>query len=153
MLAASSFPDGTSNKPMTDKPETAPQQPPSPYQRLGGERVLRELVERFYANMNVLPETRAIRKMHAADLGGAKEKLFKFLSGWLGGPDLFVEEYGHPRLRMRHFPFAIGMKERNQWMLCMDKALDDTPMDADLRELLRQALAQTATHMINRDDG
>jgi hemoglobin len=123
----------------------------TPYSRLGGEAVLRQLVERFYELMNDLPEVRGIRKMHAADLGGAREKLFKFLSGWLGGPDLFVEEYGHPRLRARHLPFPIGVSERDQWMLCMDKALDETPMDAELRELIRQALAQTATHMINRE--
>ncbi len=122
----------------------------TPYQRLGGETVLRQLVVRFYRYMNELPDARGIRKMHAADLGGATDKLFKFLSGWLGGPDLFIQEYGHPRLRMRHFPFPIGVKERDQWMLCMGKALDDTPMDAELRELLRQALAQTATHMINQ---
>lgn len=112
--------------------------------------MLRELVARFYELMNELPEARPIRKMHAADLSGAADKLFKFLSGWLGGPDLFVEEYGHPRLRARHFPFPIGVKERDQWMLCMDKALDETPMDAKLRELIRQALAQTASHMVNQ---
>ncbi len=126
------------------------QETQTPYERLGGEAVLRQLVERFYELMNTLPEARPIRKLHAADLGGAKDKLFKFLSGWLGGPDLFVQEYGHPRLRARHFPFPIGVEERDQWMLCMDKALDETPMEGDLREALRQALAQTATHMINQ---
>ena len=55
--------------------------------------------------------------MHGANLDQAKEKLFKFLSGWLGGPDLFIQEYGHPRLRMRHFPFEIGIEERDQWVL------------------------------------
>ena len=124
---------------------------PSPYERLGGETALRNLVDRFYGYMNDLPEARMIRKMHAADLGSAKEKLFKFLSGWLGGPDLFVAEYGHPRLRMRHFPFAIDVEARNQWVLCMKRALDDTVADTKLRELLLQALAQTATHMINRE--
>ena len=122
----------------------------TPYQRLGGEAVLRQLVARFYELMNELPQARGIRKMHAADLSGAADKLFKFLSGWLGGPDLFVEEYGHPRLRARHFPFPIGPAERDQWMLCMSQALDETPMDAELRELMRQALTQTATHMINQ---
>lgn len=122
----------------------------TPYQILGGEPVLRLLVARFYELMNELPQARGIRKMHAADLSGAADKLFKFLSGWLGGPDLFVEEYGHPRLRARHFPFPIGIEERDQWMLCMNQALDETPMDAKLRELMRQALAQTATHMINQ---
>jgi len=134
---------------MTEPEETAP--PPTPYQRLGGETVLRQLVRRFYTLMNQLPEVRGIRKMHAADLGGAEEKLFKFLSGWLGGPDLFMEEFGHPRLRARHFPFPIGVSERDQWMRCMDQALDETPMDEDLREKMRLALAHTATHMINQE--
>jgi hemoglobin len=133
---------------MTEPVETLPQAPP--YLRLGGAEILRQLVTSFYQLMNELPQARGIRKMHAADLGGAEEKLFKFLSGWLGGPDLYVEEYGHPRLRARHFPFPIRLNERDQWMLCMNQALDETPMDAALRELLREALAQTATHMINQ---
>ena len=122
----------------------------TPYQRLGGEAALFELVERFYGYMNELPEARGIRKMHGASLDHAKEKLFKFLSGWLGGPDLFIQEFGHPRLRMRHFPFDIGIEERDQWVLCMEKALGDIPMDHELRIMLSNALAQTATHMINR---
>ena len=133
---------------MTEPVETAP--PETPYQRLGGEAVLRQLVQRFYEIMNQSPDVRDIRKMHAADLGGARTKLFKFMSGWLGGPDLFFEEYGHPRLRARHFPFAISVDERDQWMLCMNQALDETTMDEELREALRVALAQTATHMINQ---
>lgn len=125
----------------------------TPYSMLGGEAPLRELVERFYAYMDTLPEARHIRAMHAPDLSGAQDKLFKFLSGWLGGPNLFWEEFGHPRLRMRHFPFSIGAAERDQWMLCMGKALDDTAMDAALREALREALGRTADHMINRAEG
>ena len=122
----------------------------TPYQRIGGEAMLFELVERFYGYMNELPEARGIRKMHGANLDQAKEKLFKFLSGWLGGPDLFIQEYGHPRLRMRHFPFSIGVEERDQWVFCMRKALDDLPIDQEFKQLLYSALAQTATHMINR---
>jgi hemoglobin len=125
---------------------------PTPYERLGGEAVLLSVVERFYQLMNQLPEARGIRKMHATDLSGARDKLFKFLSGWLGGPDLFMQEYGHPRLRMRHFPFRIGVEERDQWMLCMRTALEETPMDAELREQIHAALARTATHMINVEE-
>jgi len=124
----------------------------TPYQLIGGEFAVRELVERFYGYMDATPEARGIRAMHPADLAGSKAKLFKFLSGWLGGPDLYWEEFGHPRLRMRHFPFSIGAKERDQWLLCMDKALDDMPMAPALRESLARAFAQTANHMINRDE-
>jgi 3-hydroxyisobutyrate dehydrogenase len=130
---------------------TKPAHQPTPYERIGGEAAIRALAERFYHHMNELPEVREIRKMHAADLGGAKDKLYKFLTGWLGGPDLFVQEFGPVRLRMRHFPFAIGIKERDQWVLCMRKAMDDTPMDAELKEKIFEALAQTATHMINAE--
>jgi hemoglobin len=124
----------------------------TPYKRLGGAAALRELVERFYGYMDTLPEVQTVRRMHADDLGSAKEKLFKFLSGWLGGPDLYWQEFGHPRLRMRHFPFSIGKAERDQWLLCMRKALDDILPDDRFRDALYQALAQTADHMINRID-
>ena len=88
--------------------------------------------------------------MHAPDLGNAEDKLFKFLSGWLGGPNLYWEEFGHPRLRARHFPFAIGVSERDQWLTCMHKALDDAGVDPAFREHLFTAFGQTADHMINR---
>jgi hemoglobin len=122
------------------------------YELLGGEAALRELVERFYGHMDTLPEAAEIRAMHAPDLAGAKDKLFKFLSGWMGGPNLYWQEFGHPRLRMRHFPFSIGVRERDQWMLCMAKALDDMPMETEFRHTLLRAFAQTADHMINRAD-
>lgn len=127
-------------------------QPKTPYDWIGGEAGIQSLVDRFYFYMDTLPEAAGIRKMHAASLAGAKMKLFKFLSGWLGGPDLFVQEYGHPRLRMRHFPFAIGKAERDQWMLCMSKALDELPLDKIFRANLQEALENLATHMINQDE-
>jgi hemoglobin len=124
--------------------------PQTPYQLLGGEPALRNLVERFYGYMDTLPEAAPIRAMHPRDLSGSKDKLFKFLSGWLGGPDLYWQQFGHPRLRMRHFPFSIGPAESDQWLLCMRKALDETPMEPVLRERLLEALTQTARHMISR---
>lgn len=123
----------------------------TPYDLIGGETALRSLVDRFYFYMDILPEAQGIRAMHAPSLASAKEKLFKFLSGWLGGPNLFIEEFGHPMLRARHFPFAIGEAERDQWMLCMHKALDEIGMDPRLRENIRTALQQLATHMINQE--
>ncbi|GAB4264201.1 MAG: group II truncated hemoglobin [Methylomicrobium sp.] len=125
---------------------------PTPYELIGGEKAVRSLVDRFYFFMDTLPEAEGIRAMHQPNLSGAKEKLFKFLSGWLGGPDLFVQEYGHPRLRARHFPFSIGADERDQWMLCMTKALRELPMDTRFRDDLILSLQQLATHMINRFD-
>lgn len=123
---------------------------PTPYLELGGEAVLRNLVERFYGHMDAMTETAAIRAIHPTDLAGSKYKLFKFLSGWLGGPNLYREQFGHPRLRMRHALFAIGPSKSEQWLLAMGRALNETPMDGVLRERLFQALTQTARHMINR---
>ena len=122
----------------------------TPYDLLGGEIVLRKLVKRFYDYMDILPESREIRKMHAESLKQAEEKLFMFLSGWLGGPNLYWETYGHPMLRMRHLPFAIGVPQRNQWMLCMRRALEDCVEDGPLRERLLDAFGKTADHMINQ---
>ncbi|MDP3589566.1 MAG: group II truncated hemoglobin [Methylobacter sp.] len=124
----------------------------TPYNHIGEEAAILSLVERFYFYMDTLPEASGTRAMHAADLSAAHDKLFKFLSGWLGGPDLFIQEYGHPRLRQRHFPFAIDAAARDQWVLCMNKALDEVSMAANFRENLRQALQQLATHMINQDE-
>lgn len=121
----------------------------TPYDVIGGELIIRDLVERFYFYMDSLPEAKGIRDMHQPDLTSAKTKLFKFLSGWLGGPDLFVQEYGHPMLRARHLPFAIGESERDQWMLCMNKAIAEIPMNPILETNLKNALQELATHIIN----
>lgn len=122
------------------------------YEQLGGEEGLRKLVRDFYQIMDRLPETQAIRKMHPPDLAGSEEKLFMFLSGWLGGPALFVERFGHPRLRMRHFPFSIGAAERDQWMLCMVGALQQTGLPDATQNQLIQALYRLADHMRNQPE-
>lgn len=124
----------------------------TPYDVIGGEQALRSLVNRFYFYMDILPEAQGIRAMHQPNLATAKDKLFKFFSGWLGGPNLFMEEFGHPMLRARHFPFPIGEAERDQWMLCMNKALDEMTMDPRLKTNLQTALQQLATHMINQGE-
>ena len=96
---------------------------PSVYDRLGGEPAVRALVERFYALMDELPQAQAVRRLHPPSLAHSADSLFKFLSGWFGGPPLYIRKRGHPRLRMRHMPFAIGPAERDQWLLCMRQAL------------------------------
>jgi hemoglobin len=123
----------------------------SPYQLMGGEPAIRSLVDRFYFYMDILPEAIGIRAMHSPSLASAKSKLFKYLSGWLGGPNLYIEEFGHPMLRGRHMPFAIGAVERDQWMLCMNKALAEMEMDENLKINLQAALQNLATHMINQE--
>ena len=128
---------------------TVPQNPH--YTRLGGDAGVRALVDRFYDLMDTLPEAYAIRKLHPADLGSSREKLYLFLSGWLGGPPLYTERHGHPRLRARHLPFAIGVQERDQWLMCMGQAMRELNVDTDLRQELMAALARTADHMRNQE--
>lgn len=122
------------------------------YQRIGGEAALKQLTRRFYDIMDELPETYALRKMHSEDLSGAAEKLFEFLSGWMGGPQLFIEKYGHPMLRRRHLPFKVDSDARDQWLLCMKLALEETVADAALRRELYDAIAKLADHMRNQGE-
>ena len=122
----------------------------SHYERIGGEAKVRELVQRFYHHMDELPEAHEVRKMHAESLKNSEDKLFMFLSGWMGGPQLFVEKFGHPKLRQRHMPFSIGKEERNQWLMCMDQALQDVVADEGLRNELRVAFIKVADFMRNQ---
>jgi hemoglobin len=126
---------------------------PTPYERLGGTAAVRTLVERFYDLMDALPEAHEVRKLHPADLAQSREKLYMFLSGWLGGPPLYERTYGHPRLRARHLPFSIGTRERDQWLLCMSKALDTLEIDRALRFQLEQSFFKTADFMRNQTGG
>ena len=126
---------------------------PSPYELLGGAQALRALVERFYELMDTQPEYYAIRKLHPQDPSGSAEKLYLFLSGWLGGPPLYQQKYGHPFLRARHLPFPIGVAERDLWLACMRAALRDCRVDEGLAAALADAFAKTADHMRNRAEG
>lgn len=127
-----------------------PAQQATVYELLGGEQGLRAMVHRFYELMDTLPEAYGIRKLHPRDLASSEQKLFMFLSGWLGGPQLYVEQYGHPRLRARHLPFAIATPEAEQWMMCMRMAMEESIPDARLRGALDKALTDLAAHMRNR---
>ena len=127
-------------------------QPPSLYQTIGGAAPLRALVDRFYDLMELEPEFAGIRALHPAAIDTAREKLYMFLSGWMGGPDLFVQHYGHPRLRARHLPFAIGSGERDQWLRAMAWAMQDIGIDQALRLRLMESFYQTADWMRNKAD-
>jgi hemoglobin len=121
------------------------------YESIGGEQTLRALVDRFYDLMDELPEAAGIRALHPEKLDHSREKLFMFLSGWMGGPQLYVERFGHPRLRARHLPFPIGESERDQWLLCMNRALADVVEDGFTRVQIARSFAQVADFMRNRD--
>ena len=123
---------------------------PTPYDAIGGDAKVRELVDRFYDLMELEEEFQLLRRVHGSSLESAREKLYLFLSGWLGGPPLYMERYGHPMLRARHLPFAIGTEERDQWMACMVRAMEEVELPAELREGLAQAFFKTADWMRNR---
>ncbi len=124
----------------------------SPYEKLGGEAAIHTLVQRFYALMDELPEAYTVRQLHPESLVGSANSLFEFLSGWFGGPALYIAKKGHPRLRMRHAPYAVGQVVRDEWMLCMTQALTEQVVDVELRQQLIHNFAQMANHLINTKD-
>jgi len=123
---------------------------PAPFERLGGETPVRALVDRFYDLMDLEPQFAGLRALHPQDLSGSRDKLFWFLCGWLGGPNLYIERFGHPMLRARHMPYAIGIAERDQWMACMLMAMEDRGVDRELAARLAQAFFGTADWMRNQ---
>ena len=122
----------------------------TPFEWIGGEAPVHRLVDRFYDLMDLEPGYAELRASHGSTLEDARQKLFWFLCGWLGGPDHYVERFGHPRLRMRHMPFAIGILERDQWVACMDQAMQETEVPEALRVRLQSSFMQTADWMRNK---
>jgi len=125
---------------------------PTHFEEIGGAEAVRQLVDRFYDLMDTAPEAANVRALHATSLKSSREKLRLFMTGWLGGPPLYVEKHGHPMLRQRHFPFAIGAVERDEWLWCMDRALAGQLMPDDLRRYLTQRLHGVAEHMRNQPE-
>jgi len=124
--------------------------PATPYEWVGGDARVRELVDRFYDLMDLEPGYRELRAAHGTTLTDARDKLYWFLSGWLGGPNHYIERFGHPRLRARHLPFSIGVQERDQWVACMHQAMTEVALDPVLIERLTESFFGTADWMRNR---
>lgn len=122
----------------------------SPYDQIGGQEAVIRLVDRFYTYMDTLPEAASIRGLHDDDLTDDRHKLAAFLSGWLGGPPLYWEQYGHPMLRRRHGHLPIDLNAARAWMLCMRRALEDVVPDPTVRTFLLNSFADVANHMRNR---
>lgn len=116
---------------------------------MGGQAGVDRIVEAFYRHMEALPEAATIRALHPPDLAHTKDVLKKYLGQWLGGPDLYSQERGHPRLRMRHLPFRIGAAERDAWMLCMRRAFEEAEVPPELRPVLLAQLGKLADWMRN----
>ena len=131
---------------MTDQATTS-----TTYEKIGGEATVSRLTARFYELMDTVSHFSELRAMHPADLSGSRDKLFMFLSGWFGGPDLFVEKFGHPRLRGRHMPFAIGVAERDQWVACMVLAMESVGIEEGIRAKLLENFFNTADFMRNKE--
>ena len=123
---------------------------PTPFDRVGGEARVRALVDRFYDLMDLEPGYAELRAVHPSTLEGSRDKLFWFLCGWLGGPQHYTDRFGHPMLRARHLPFAIGIRERDQWMHCMQQAMADVELEPEFAQRLSASFFQTADWMRNR---
>lgn len=121
------------------------------FEAIGGEWTVKALTRRFYELMDTLPEAAHCRAVHPKDMSGSEQKLTEYLIGYLGGPPVYVEKYGHPRLRARHFIAEIGPQERDEWLLCFNRALDETIANEKLRQIIREPIERLAFHMQNRE--
>ena len=137
----------SNNKPQDAQPE---EEESKLYELIGGADKLRQMVDRFYDLMELEPEFAGIRALHPTPMDGSRDKLFWFLSGWMGGPNLYIEQFGHPRLRARHLPYAIASSERDQWLRCMAWAMQDVGIAEELQQHLMQSFYQTADWMRNK---
>jgi len=120
------------------------------YEAIGGIDKVDELVDRFYDLMALEPQFAELQAIHPPDSSSSREKLKFFLAGWMGGPDIYSPKYGHPMLRARHLHFKIGILERNQWLACMYRALEECGIDGNIAKQLEESLFNTADWMRNQ---
>jgi hemoglobin len=121
------------------------------YQAIGGDETVKALAHRFYQLMDTLPEARHVRAVHPPSLTGSEEKFYEYLTGYLGGPPLYTDKRGHPRLRSRHFVAEIGPVERDEWLLCFRQAMDETIANPKLRDIIWPPIERLAFHMQNKE--
>jgi len=124
--------------------------PASPYERIGAEPTVRRIVARFYEIMDSDPAVAPLRALHAGDLTPMREKLGDFLVGWLGGPPVYFQRQDARCMGEAHSGFAIDGAIRDQWMSCMNRALDENQVEPELRALISAALARMTGGMVNR---
>lgn len=120
------------------------------YEMFGGEEKLKLLVSEFYKIMDTNPNYKTLREMHPEDLSSSEEKLFMFLSGWMGGPQLYITKYGHPRLRARHMPFSITQKDSKEWVNCMTEAIEKVSQGSEMKNFLTSEFDRIASFMVNK---
>lgn len=121
------------------------------YEAIGGDATVRALTRRFYELMDTLPEAARCRAIHPADLSGSEAKFYDYLTGYLGGPPVYVEKHGHPMLRRRHFVAPIGPAERDEWLLCFRRAMEETIDNPKLRDIIWPPIERLAFHMQNQE--
>lgn len=147
----------TRNRKMTDTPEQQRKRASqygngdASFHAAGGEEGIRHLIDDFYDIMDLLPEARSIRDMHPQDLTVSRDKLSRFLCGWLGGPKLYQEKYGRIQIPRAHSHLHIGIHERDTWLLCMWKALEAQPYSEDFKDYLIEQLFVPAERSRNQD--
>ena len=120
------------------------------FETIGGIDQVDALVDRFYDLMDLEPQFKELRTVHAPDLSNSREKLKFFLTGWMGGPDIYSPKYGHPMLRARHLPFRIGLLERDQWLACMYRAMEECGIQGNIAKQLEESFFNTANWMRNQ---
>lgn len=120
------------------------------YSRIGGKKTIDAVVDRFYEVMSTDPLARECLETHKKDLGEVSIKLKEYLYGWLGGPQVFVQKYGHPRMRMRHIMIPISEVEHRQWIYCMEKALSESKIDKSTQEEMLTAMNHLAGIIVNK---
>ena len=120
------------------------------FEAIGGIDQVDALVDRFYDLMDLEPQFKELRTVHAPDLSNSREKLKFFLTGWMGGPDIYTPKYGHPMLRARHLPFQIGLLERDQWLACMYRAMEECGIQGNIAKQLEESFFNTANWMRNQ---
>ncbi|GGP57415.1 group II truncated hemoglobin [Shewanella saliphila] len=120
------------------------------YGLIGGDKVIRAIAHDFYQQMQTRPETQSLLAIHRSPIADSEQKLYEFLSGWLGGPQLYQQKYGHPALRARHMPFAIDESMRDQWLICMRAAIENCIKKPEHQQVIIQAISTLADNMRNR---
>ncbi|MFT5788422.1 MAG: hemoglobin [Shewanella sp.] len=140
-------------KHLIGKKETADERDPqqsNAYDRIGGEKTIRAIAHQFYLQMQSKQETKQLLSIHRAPMGESEQKLFEFLSGWLGGPQLYQQKHGHPALRARHMPFKVDENMRDQWLVCMKTAIEIEIEDKQHQQAIYSAISTLADHMRNQ---
>ncbi|MGH1541296.1 MAG: group II truncated hemoglobin [Arenicella sp.] len=123
------------------------------YYKMGGESSLKALVETFYDIVETDPDGEPVHVLHLQGFGvnHLRQAQFEFLSGFFGGPQLYIEKTGHSNLRLMHEHVEIGAVERDSWLLCMEKAIDKVGFEAEIKDQLMQGFTRSAEVLKNRD--